>query len=70
MGTIVGSAVFNILIIIGLCALFAGQVRLQTEREREREKVKVLFKGILTHLHASTPEIYMIFILQVWLLTF
>lgn len=28
MGTIVGSAVFNILCIIGVCGLFAGQVRL------------------------------------------
>ena len=26
VGTIVGSAVFNVLIIISLCALFAGQV--------------------------------------------
>ena len=26
VGTIVGSAVFNILVIIGLCGLFAGQV--------------------------------------------
>ena len=28
VGTIVGSAVFNILCIIGVCGLFAGQVRL------------------------------------------
>uniref|UniRef100_A0A3Q3B4X3 Sodium/calcium exchanger membrane region domain-containing protein n=1 Tax=Kryptolebias marmoratus TaxID=37003 RepID=A0A3Q3B4X3_KRYMA len=27
VGTIVGSAVFNILVIIGLCGIFAGQVR-------------------------------------------
>ena len=26
VGTIVGSAVFNILVIIGLCGIFAGQV--------------------------------------------
>lgn len=26
VGTIVGSAVFNILVIIGLCAMFAGSV--------------------------------------------
>lgn len=30
VGTIVGSAVFNILCIIGVCGLFAGQVRLTT----------------------------------------
>ena len=27
VGTIVGSAVFNVLVIIGLCGIFAGQVR-------------------------------------------
>lgn len=27
VGTIVGSAVFNILVIIGICGIFAGQVR-------------------------------------------
>lgn len=31
VGTIVGSAVFNILCIIGVCGLFAGQVRLPAE---------------------------------------
>lgn len=31
VGTIVGSAVFNILCIIGVCGLFAGQVRLTAE---------------------------------------
>lgn len=32
VGTIVGSAVFNILCIIGVCGLFAGQVRPAAER--------------------------------------
>lgn len=31
-GTIIGSAVFNILFVIGICALFAGQVSCQTVR--------------------------------------
>uniref|UniRef100_A0A8C5RLF2 Sodium/calcium exchanger membrane region domain-containing protein n=1 Tax=Laticauda laticaudata TaxID=8630 RepID=A0A8C5RLF2_LATLA len=31
VGTIVGSAVFNILCIIGVCGLFAGQVRQSME---------------------------------------
>ncbi|KAK7815794.1 hypothetical protein U0070_025254 [Myodes glareolus] len=38
VGTIVGSAVFNILCIIGVCGLFAGQEEEKKEEEKEEEE--------------------------------
>ena len=36
IGTIVGSAVFNILVIIGLCALLCDKVRFNNIRKSEK----------------------------------
>ena len=39
IGTIVGSAVFNILVIIGLCALLCDKVRFNNIRKSENFKI-------------------------------
>ena len=56
MGTIVGSAVFNILCIIGVCGLFAGQVKLAAEHGmgRGRDGVEVRPGPVsLQHTHVG-----------------
>ena len=47
VGTIVGSAVFNILFVIGCCGILAGEVRNDTKFINSKE-AKVLFETLIS----------------------
>uniref|UniRef100_A0A8D0CHB6 Sodium/calcium exchanger membrane region domain-containing protein n=1 Tax=Scleropages formosus TaxID=113540 RepID=A0A8D0CHB6_SCLFO len=55
VGTIVGSAVFNILIIIGVCGIFAGQVRHTGQRETQKSVFSLLSRYSLERRLMSVP---------------
>ncbi|XP_028838398.1 sodium/potassium/calcium exchanger 4a [Denticeps clupeoides] len=58
VGTIVGSAVFNILCIIGVCGLFAGQVVLLTKYSVFRDSLYYTFSVVALIARAEKPPVF------------